>query len=385
MLVHILDEEADVLDRRVRQDAVAEVEDVPGATGSLVEDLLGLASQVVTGSEERGRVEVALDGAIGADCRPGVGQCDTPVDADHIGTGGGEQGQEASRASAEEDDRDVERLERGDDALCPGQDSALVVEGAERTGPAVEELHGLDASCDLCLQVGDGDRREPLHQRVPGGWLMRQQVLGGQVVAGTAAFDQVAGERERRAGEADKRDAAVERAPDEADALEHAAGKLLGFRLAQLGDVGRGADGRRDDRALTGAEVERAAEAGDRQQEVSEDDRGIDAEGLDRLERDLGDEGRVSADLKQRGARADSAIRREVAPSLAHEPDGGCIDRLATAGTQEPRGVHASLPAPAGRPAPGRFYQMARGEAAYCPQRRRSCPQQTCHAPPTRE
>src|SRR6266581_442169 len=73
----------------------------------------------------------------------------------------------------------------------------------------------------------------------------------------------------------------------------------------------------------------------ERQQDVGEQDGGVDGEATDRLERDLGGEvGRVTQ-LEQRVLLAQRAIFREVTARLAHEPDRGGVDGLAATRPQK--------------------------------------------------
>ncbi len=99
--------------------------------------------------------------------------------------------------------------------------------------------------------------------------------------------------------------------------------------------------GRLDSRPLARREGERNAERLERNEKVGKEDRGIEAELADRLERDLDRELRSPADLEKRVRFPDLPIFRKVATRLAHEPDGRPVDRLAAAGFQEPiRAAH---------------------------------------------
>ncbi len=90
-------------------------------------------------------------------------------------------------------------------SVVGGEDIVAVVGGRERAGPGVEDLDDVGAGLDLLRgEVGQhGD--ELLHQRAAmrRGALRVHQLLGFDVVARAAALDHVAGERERRAAEAD--------------------------------------------------------------------------------------------------------------------------------------------------------------------------------------
>ena len=82
-------------------------------------------------------------------------------------------------------------------------------------------------------------------------------------------------------------------------------------------------------------EVERYAERFKRQQQVREEDRGVDLDTVDGLQRHLGREFRLPADLQQGVPGADGAVLGHVAAGLPHEPDRGVVGRQAPAGAQE--------------------------------------------------
>src|SRR5262245_17965338 len=63
-LVYGVDERPHVIHRRLRKDAVAQLEDVAGALGRLPEDRGGPAADLRSGGEQHRRVEVALDGDV---------------------------------------------------------------------------------------------------------------------------------------------------------------------------------------------------------------------------------------------------------------------------------------------------------------------------------
>ena len=82
-----VDEREDVIDRRFGQDAVAEIEDVAGASGGLIENHLGTAANFGRLGEQRDRIEITLNGDIVAEPRPGLGEIDAPIETDDIAAG----------------------------------------------------------------------------------------------------------------------------------------------------------------------------------------------------------------------------------------------------------------------------------------------------------
>ena len=127
----------------------------------------------------------------------------------------------------------------------------------------------------------------------------------------------------------------AELALDLADRLEHVRERLarLERRSASMSAVDR--DRALDRRALAVDEVERDAHRLERQQQIGEQDRGVDVDAAHRLQRDLGRELGRAADLEQRVALAQRAVLGHVAAGLPHEPDRRGVDRLAPAGFEE--------------------------------------------------
>ena len=101
------------------------------------------------------------------------------------------------------------------------------------------------------------------------------------VVARAAAFDHVAGESEGRAAEADYRDASGEMLRHQADGFGDIA-EFGGAVGPKVRDVFLAANGLLDDRPFARREMKGQAHDFERQQQVGEDDGGIDAEELRR-------------------------------------------------------------------------------------------------------
>ena len=93
--MHRLNQCNRVFDRRLLHDAVAEIENVAGAAGGLIENLSGAAPNLGFVGQQHERIEVALHGAVVADRLPGVVEPHAPIDADHLSAGFGQQRQQA--------------------------------------------------------------------------------------------------------------------------------------------------------------------------------------------------------------------------------------------------------------------------------------------------
>ena len=78
-----------------------------------------------------------------------------------------------------------------------------------------------------------------------------------------------------------------------------------------------------------------AAERFERQQDVREDDRGVEREAAQRLQRDLDRQLRRLAQREEVDLLTQRAVLRQVAAGLAHDPQRRAIDRLAPARPEE--------------------------------------------------
>ena len=169
---------------------------------------------------------------------------------------------------------------------------------------------------------------------------LAHEALGGEIVAGGAALDDVRRDGERCAREADERDVRGQRALHQPHGFEHEADRARDVHGGQARDVGLAAHGTVDHRPLALGELEPHAERLDDQQDIGEEDRRVDAEPLDRLQRDLGRRLRRLGELEERVTRAQRAVLRQVASGLAHEPHRGEGRRPAARGEQQRRVGH---------------------------------------------
>ena len=218
-----------------------------------------------------------------------------------------------------------------------GRHETLVVARAESARPGVEELEHLGAGLDLGEQVSDDRVGQQVHEPREGGRLVEHELLHLGVLARMAALDHVAGERERGAGEADEWHPAAQLAGHEAQGVEHVGSVGPGIADAHAVEVGRAAHGALDHRAVAGVEVEADAHALEWQEDVGEDDGGVELEPGERLQRDLGGHVGPPAQLDEAQLLTQGAILGQVAAGLTHEPDRGGVDGLAQAGVEQSR------------------------------------------------
>ena len=210
------------------------------------------------------------------------------------------QPQQLAGAHPEVDPRHAQVGHRGQDRGRVRLDEVDVVARGQRARPRVEELHRRGAVLDLQPQERAGDPGQLRQQVVPQRRVAVHQGLGVGVVAGRPALDQVRGQRERRAGEPDERGAA-ELGAELLDRRQHR-GHVVGLQVAQLAEVGPGADRARDDRADPRLDVEVHADRLERHHDVAEEDGRVDAVPAHRLQGDLDDQVGAEARVEHRRA-----------------------------------------------------------------------------------
>src|SRR5271170_6748749 len=150
----------DVLDRRIRDDAVAEIENMTGPAPCQVEDLTHpLAYQLRLGEESDG-VEVALDSTGMVERMPRPVERRPPVEAEDVGSGLLHRWEQTGGVHTEVDRWDSHLLQLADEGLRCRQDVVAVVLYAQRSGPAVEDLDHVGSGLDLLAGkvAEDGDK-----------------------------------------------------------------------------------------------------------------------------------------------------------------------------------------------------------------------------------
>jgi hypothetical protein len=109
---------------------------------------------------------------------------------------------------------------------------------------------------------------------------------------------------------------------------------LLGIEDAKLFDVGFGANGFGEIGPFVFQfEVETHGLGGD--EDVRENDNGVDAQAAERLDGDFQGEIGSLANLQEGVFSPDFAVLRKVSAGLAHHPDGETRDGFAAAGAEE--------------------------------------------------
>ena len=136
-----------------------------------------------------------------------------------------------------------------------------------------------------------------------------------------AAFDEVAGQGEGSADEADEGLVVAEFVEDDRDAV----GDFVDFVVedGQVVDVGAGAHRLVHDRPAAGDDFDADAGGLEGHDDVGEEDGGVDVVATDGLEGDFGQQLRHEAGVEHGDAFAGLFVFGQGAACLAHEPDGG--------------------------------------------------------------
>ena len=269
-----------------------------------------------------------------AETPPSLVQTHAPVEADHVAARLLHQLKQCGRARAEVYDGDAGRDVAYHFARVR-QDVLAVVVGGEGADPRVEKLDGLRAGLDLRVEVSGKRARDARHQRVPRAGVCVHQALGVDVVFGAAALADVGGEREGCAAEADEREVWAQFAPRDADGFVDVIERRHVFDFAHAVYVPRVADGVVDDGAFAVGEFEFEPHRRDDEEDVGEDDGGVNAEAVRGVDRDFGGDIGALAHFEERMLRAHVAVLLHVTPGLPHQPDGRVGHLLAAAGAHE--------------------------------------------------
>src|SRR5215470_17207030 len=167
----------DVFDRCYRQDAVSEVEDVPRTAAGSFEHVVDRFENAIERCEQHGGIEIALDGAIGADAIPGLVERRAPVDADDVASRVAKLAKDRAGSDAEVDGRHAERRDPLEDALRVRQDELAIVVGVELTDPRIEHLYDVDTGFDLCSKIVADELGQLVAERMPRFWRAIHQRL----------------------------------------------------------------------------------------------------------------------------------------------------------------------------------------------------------------
>ncbi len=333
--MHDVDERLDVVDGSLRNDAVSQVEDVARASGCLVENRARTFGGDFAGSAKQKRVDVALDGVIVTNAFPGIVERNAPIDTDDGTAGITLRFEERGGVGAEVNDGHAGCFEVAEDVADVRRDVLAIVFGRKSAGPGIEELNGLHAGFDLSAKEAPNDLGDLAHELGEKRGVAPHQLFGVKVIRGPSAFDEIAGDGERRAGKTDERGFSVEFTTDQADGLKYVVEAFFGVDDAEFFDGFTRAYGLVNDGSFAFGKGERRAHGLEREEDVGEEDGGVHAE-TKGLQRDLEGELGSAAQFEERVFFAKCAVLGHVSACLAHEPHGGDVCFFAAASAQKP-------------------------------------------------
>lgn len=158
--------------------------------------------------------------------------------------------------------------------------------------------------------------------------------LGDGVVAARSALDQIRGKGERRTRESDECGLVVEFVEDQPDGPCDRAHRL-GVKDWEVCHVVGGPHRMRDDRAGTGHDVEVDSGGLERDDDVGEQDCGVDVVAPHRLHGDFTDHRRIEARLEHSVIGTNGTVFRQGSAGLPHEPHGATCGRASGRGSDE--------------------------------------------------
>ena len=160
-------------------------------------------------------------------------------------------------------------------------------------------------------------------------WTFREQRTRGPLIRGATPGYHIGRDGPGRAAEADEARPVVEAGPHAPYGLDDRLQAVRDGGTIDLGEAAAIRD-RFEARSFALDEPQLLAESLRDDEDVGEQDRSVEAEAANRLERDLGSKlGIVAQRQEAAGLGPDLAILGQIAPGLTHQPDRGNLERLA--------------------------------------------------------
>src|SRR6266571_4186473 len=205
MLVNIVCESANILNRSAGQNSVAKIKDVPGAPASPPQNIGSAHLDIVPGCKQHRGIEVSLDCAAKAERLPGCIEGDAPVNADYVRPGFLHRRQKRRALRCEIYDWRPGLLEVVYEFRTARKHIAAVIFGAEASNPAIEDLQNIGAGTHLGGNVAGKDAHKLRHQLVPCGRRAVHHLFSLDEVARAATLDHVASQSKGAAAKSDDR------------------------------------------------------------------------------------------------------------------------------------------------------------------------------------
>ena len=263
----------------------------------------------------------------------GVVDVDAPVHADHVAARPRDEVQHATSLFGKWMTGTPGLGHLGDEALRVRQHGPLVVARARGTRPSESNTWTAWAPASICaVRYAMTVSVVMVISASHAAGSSHMSRLQWMYASRRAALDHVARQRERRAGEADERHLVLElpaagsRSRPSRSRCPRRDRETRSFATSAAVRTGLWMTG-----PSPFANSRSSPMPGERHQDVGEQDRGVDADEVDRLQRDLDGELGRPAHLEEAVLLADRAVLGEVATGLSHHPDRR-VGRRARAG-----------------------------------------------------
>lgn len=251
-----------------------------------------------------------------------------------MGAGVGEAGPRGVVAADEEYNGNA-TIEAEDNIMDPGRGGGVVSIGGEEIAKRIEDLDGVGSGVDLEGEMFDDGVGEFFEETVEEGGIGVEEVFGGSELGGAAALQHEIGESPWGAGETEECGVGAELSAEESERLRDVKEAFAEIGGIEAIDVGGGAEGGIHFDAAAITESVSLAEGFRDDEDIAEEDSGVEVEAMDGLEGDLCGEFRGADEFEEGVLLFERAVFGEGAAGLAHEPDGGMIERLSGAGGEE--------------------------------------------------
>ena len=302
-------------------DAVPEVEDMSRMSVVVGEYRSGRGERHLGAGQDQDRIEIALNDQIRAETSPRVADRGAPIESDDRRSRGIHRFEEMIAADPETDRGHlrVASAKFAEHAAGMGCDETFVVAPTQGARPGVEQLESTRPGSELGVDEGDRRLAESFEQFMPQHLVGVHQRLGVLIGPARTPLDQIAGDREGRAGEGQQRYARRKRRHDQFDGGCDM-GDIAGLEGPEAVEIGTRTKGLLGDGTGTGGHIDPEADRMGRDDDVAEQHGGIDAVALHRLQGDRRGQLGLSDRVEDRSLTAQGAVFGEAPARLTHEP-----------------------------------------------------------------
>ena len=142
-----------ILDGSLRQNAVAKIKDVAGASGGAAQNIFRSRLQLFPVGEQQHRIEIALHGATMVEALPAFVERNAPVESDDVRARFFHGGQQRGAVGAEINDGRSRLLQLLHHAGDMRQDVAAIIFHAQASDPTVENLNHIGPGPHLFRRI----------------------------------------------------------------------------------------------------------------------------------------------------------------------------------------------------------------------------------------